>query len=768
MGCSGSKVDEQKAVVLCRGRVDLLTAAIRHRHALAAAHSAYSDSLLSVSAALHRLLLLPTSSSSPVVPLPARPKTKPSPPTPPLVSSARYSHPSSHIEFVSVDSDEEDGSSFHSPSSCPGHHVDHYRIIPRGLPFGNIHYARSQPPGPSVAVEQRPPSYDRVQVSSFDPYAAYPSYGYEYADFPGYYGSMGRFFGPSSSLPAMPPPMTITTPGLGGSYSARAPPPPPSPPRTSTWDFLNPFDSYYNHYYNYTPSWSSREVRDEEGIPDLEEIDQEEVKEAYGNHKFAPFSSAAAREYSSTSTSTAREDGMSSAGDGSYCYNSRPAAASRRSTFEPEVVDRNVMASEFQRTQIGQRSAAAPRKTGNPSEVADAIKAQFQRASHCFREFTELLEVGSYEYHWKHSPPYEGDKVMGSRGLAWTLQKLYVWERKLYHEVRAEEKMRLLLRKSRKELNHLLERGAEDDKIASTRNLIKKLSTKIRIAIQVVGSISRKIDVLRDDELWPLLSELVLGYGSDLIMLMTVELVMGHSYQLNFLLVTMWNTTLECHQMQYQLIMEAKRLDLATSEGNFSGWHADETLQLEMEMHKWSCNFSSWINSQRNFAKALNGWLLLCLHHGPEATSDDSPRRMGVPPVFTICNCWSQAIESTSERVVLGSIQALAAALHRLWEQQLYEQNERVLTITERDRWLRVIEKKRRNMHKEVDSLNKKLAALAGQFGLPVYHQVFEGHTAESSSIQLGLEKIFEAMEEFSATSAKAYAELLKHCGEHT
>lgn len=72
--------------------------------------------------------------------------------------------------------------------------------------------------------------------------------------------------------------------------------------------------------------------------------------------------------------------------------------------------------------------------------------------------------------------------------------------------------MRLVSHKSQKELRHLEERGAEAEKIDSTRELIKKLSTKIRIAIQVVGSISKKINTLRDEELWPRITELVLGY----------------------------------------------------------------------------------------------------------------------------------------------------------------------------------------------------------------------------------------------------------------
>lgn len=70
----------------------------------------------------------------------------------------------------------------------------------------------------------------------------------------------------------------------------------------------------------------------------------------------------------------------------------------------------------------------------------------------------------------------------------------------------------MLLSRSHKELRRLVEKGAEPHMIDSMRNLIKKLSTKISISIQVVGSISRKIIRVRNEELWPRTTELVEGY----------------------------------------------------------------------------------------------------------------------------------------------------------------------------------------------------------------------------------------------------------------
>ena len=77
--------------------------------------------------------------------------------------------------------------------------------------------------------------------------------------------------------------------------------------------------------------------------------------------------------------------------------------------------------------------------------------------------------------------------------------------------MQAEEKMRLLHDQNYKRLRHLVERGAEGHKLEEAQKMIKKMATKIRIAIQIVDSISNKINKLRDEELWPQINELIHG-----------------------------------------------------------------------------------------------------------------------------------------------------------------------------------------------------------------------------------------------------------------
>lgn len=72
--------------------------------------------------------------------------------------------------------------------------------------------------------------------------------------------------------------------------------------------------------------------------------------------------------------------------------------------------------------------------------------------------------------------------------------------------------MRVLHERKSRKLKHLDEKGAEHQKVDATRALVRSLSTKIKIAIQVVDKISVKINNLRDEELWPQLNEFIQGY----------------------------------------------------------------------------------------------------------------------------------------------------------------------------------------------------------------------------------------------------------------
>ncbi|KAL5212473.1 hypothetical protein ABZP36_023320 [Zizania latifolia] len=725
MGCKGSKLEQQEAVALCRGRADLLSAAVRHRYALAEAHGALAESLSSLSASFHLLLAQPAGSAAATLALPIARKDADTA----VVSSP---HSSSHINFA-PSSDSDPGSVSSSPARrVAGHeHLHQHHHLgalpfphygygygyapepPFGYPPGSLqlYYARSRPPPASVTVEQRAAAPERVYFGSFEP-AQYNPYG----------GEPRR--------------------------ADRAAAPPPSPPRASSWDFFNVFDNYevYDNYcYDtpgtgattpapYTPSRSSREVREEEGIPDLEE-DDAVVKELSSEYS-APGSGARSRRSSigGVSSSIAEVD-----------------------EEENPVVDTGVVGcggmARQQTPAQGKATAPVPTplRVAEGADVAGEVKAQFIRAADAVRELAPILEVGRRSYHPRSSVyhvssrmvsaialPHSGhgggdlldvgggDKVVGGRSLCLTLQKLYIWEKKLYDEVKSEEKMRLLLAKNSKRLKFLDQKGAEAHKINETRSLVRKLSTKIRIAMRVIAKTDSRLCRF----------------------------------------VKMWQDKLNCYQIQCQAISEAKNMDSIVS----GGTNRDLAMELELELIKWIVNFSSWVNAQRSFVKALNGWLALCLNYQQEETADGvppySPGRVGAPFVFVICNSWSQAMDRISEKEVVTTMQALVSCVRSLWEQQDAEQSEQLIAIREREKWNKILERKTLEINKEADTLNRKLALLPGRQSLLPTARTYQVHFLEANSVQVSLRRVLEALESYSSNSLRAFEETLRHAEE--
>ncbi|KAK8944651.1 hypothetical protein KSP39_PZI008433 [Platanthera zijinensis] len=719
MGCGGSKLEELDAVGFCRGRSDLLAEAIRHRYALADAHAAYADSLRAVGAALHQLSNsghVASMQGSPVLPLPAQRKGDPLPPlSPPPAATAipfphSHSHSGSHINFHSSNDSDSDGDSpLHSDDDSPVHLHSIHRESLTGPTYFNLQYARNNPPPPSVTFERQQVHYASVA----EPSSSYQPNSYNYS-------GMDGFFGSSS-----PPPSKYQYPQGGSGANSKlststAAPPPPSPPRTSTWDFLNPFESFESYYPTYSSSRNSKELTEDEGIPDLEDDEQEVIKEAYGDPKFATFiSETAAPEYSGSTV------------DGSN-YNPRSKEE------DEELVEKNVVGGEVQKPH-------EERRYHDASEVAGEINLQFEKAAESTRELAGMLEVGRQPYKrkssvyavsskmlcvipvsmWKDEDlDYQEEKVMSTGNLSSTLQKLYIWEQKLHDEVRVEKKMRLLHDRNSQKLHQLDRKGAESHKIEVTQTLIRKLSTKRRIAIQVVNSISTKIVMLRDEELWPQMDELIQG------------------------LQRMWRAMSECHHLQSLAISEASYIDSIAAREKLTHEHMKAIMQLELELLRWTGNFSSWINSQKNFVKSLNSWLLLCLHYEPEVTADGippySPRRMGAPQVVVVLNNWFQALERVSVNEVLDAMKSSAVSLKQVWEEGDTEPREKMIAI------------------REVERLNKKLTICSGKddflLGQPPH--------AEPIRLQSALIRVFQAVENFAADAMDAYDGLNAHAVE--
>ncbi|KAG6502882.1 protein ALTERED PHOSPHATE STARVATION RESPONSE 1-like [Zingiber officinale] len=768
MGCGGSKIEEEAAVTLCRRRTRLLADVIRCRYDLADAHSAYVGSLASVSAALRELLNGPLPPSSPVLPLPGQRKgdsLPPLTPSPPpaaaaLPSAADRGHSGSHIHFHSSDSDSDDDSPLHSDGASPIHHLPGDDSPPVGRTYLNLHYARNRPAESSVTYEQQPPSSEPIRFGTVDELAptAYSYYGRPYPpqnsnfypshpSYPSYVNYGGGIFGSSSPPPNIPPPAM----GAGGNPTPSEPPPPPSP-KASTWDFLNPFESYDDYYAPYTSSRSSNELREEEGIPDLEDEAQEVVKEAYGDPKFVASTSAAADgEHYGKAAMGSKEVMTGSVGEDSQ-RKSKSMEVRSSSEQEVHVVEKSVVTGPAEQHNA---DFMVSKNYQNDSEIVQEIKIQFDRASQSVVQVSKILEVGKVQYQHKNSVyKVSAGMICGlslfatstSKDLSFeedyslssTLQKLYNWEQKLLEEVMVEEEMRVLYERKLQYSRHLSERGAEAERLDAVETTIRKLSTKIRVAIQVVDTVSSKISQLRDEELWLLIKELISGFKE------------------------MWKVISECHHIQYQAISETKNMDSIVSGGKLSdNTHPDTVKQLELAMAEWIANFSAWVSAQKIYISALNEWLKKGIHYEPEVTDDGvvpfSPGRLGAPPVFVICNYWSSSIEMVSEKAVVKAAKDFVDTVLNIWKENKVLLQQRLLINKNMDDMLRSME----NEQEELLKQRKKLMIISGD-NLATTEHVHH----ESTSLQSNLRHIFEAVKDFSANTMKAYEVLYKQTEE--
>ncbi|XP_061344117.1 protein ALTERED PHOSPHATE STARVATION RESPONSE 1-like isoform X2 [Gastrolobium bilobum] len=799
MGCASSKLDDLPAVALCRERCTFLDEAIHQRYALAAAHIAYINSLKAIGHSLNVFIHQDRdfAASSPLSSLSSSPLH--SPPHKPAKHNNAASLPhhsdsdsGSHLHFHS-DSDDIP-SLHHSTNSSPMHldmpHMNNYyensesqsdyhhhqqqqqqHHLPSNL---HMNFMRNKPTS-SIVYEQRPMSPDNVYVgessssSSYYPYPSYPSYS-SYPPQPyDPYSNPPPFYGSSSPYRQPPPPTT-----------ASKPPPPPPEPKASTWDFLNFFGNdddkdyaqpqpYSN--FTFTPSRDSKDLREEEGIPDLEDEDyqHEVVKQVHGDQKLVEPHHEASRAAAAAAADNDHGHGVE---------------------YEVHVMDKKVVDEDDDRAKSKEHAAfrGGPRGSRNPLEVAKEIQLQFQRASDSGVEIAKILEVGKLPHNRKHgayqasskmlhvvvpslsmvsSQPstsksaesastndiaapgnldFDVDLATRSRNLSSTLQKLYLWEKKLFNEVKAEEKMRVMHDRKCHKLKRLDERGADFHKFDSTRTLIRDLSTKIRMAIQVVDKISMTINKIRDEELWPQLKELIHG------------------------LTRMWKSMLECHHSQREAIREARILGPVGSRKRSGDSHLEATKHLEQELINWTFQFSGWISAQKGYVRALNSWLLKCLLYEPEETPDGivpfSPSRIGAPQIFVICNQWSQALDRISEKEVVDSMHVFTMSVLQIWEQDKLEMHRLVMQNKDLERKVRNIDRDDQKLQKQIQALERKMVLASGEGkGISVSENIIY-QSNKSSSLQASLQRIFEAMERFTDESVKAYEELLQRSEE--
>ncbi|KAK3034775.1 hypothetical protein RJ639_032288 [Escallonia herrerae] len=638
----------------------------------------------------------------------------------------------------------------------------------------------------------------------------------------------------------------------------KGPPPPPSS-KGSAWDFLNPFDGFDNGYpayysqsrYGYgsmASSPDSDEVREREGIPELEEETETEVsREVHKGNKLnedarrnlgmdtsraAPLQKSEGKSRavplhsseSSASTMPSHDSESNSravppqnseaapsfdvkvekSSSDSVVSNSSEGGYGRKKGVSFEVEEVSPSGHDAESSKLSSLTTLSAHGTRDLKEVVNEIKSEFETASNYGKEVAVMLEVGRLPYQPKFSalkvllskilgliapslssshPQLRsvrlaprtmkvarsyGDSEKGlntrSNRLSSTLEKLYEWEKKLYEEVKGEEKLRLTYEKMCKKVKVLDDAGAESSKIDAAQASARSLMTKLNVCIKSIDAISSRINKLRDEELQPQVTELVHG------------------------LISMWKLMLRSHQKQFQAILESKARSLKANTGFERDSRLRVTLELEMELLTWCSYFSDWIKSQRSYVESLNKWLLRCIYHEQEESPDGivpfSPGRIGAPPIFITCNDWYEAMETISETRVANAMREFASNLRELWQRHDDEHQKRL----KRKHLSEDFEKRLNTLRRERGRMERERDAMSDKTGVSIAHSesgvsplddlkvdldsmrnrldeerarhkeaIKLVHNAASTSLQGGLVPIFRALEKFTSEALNAH-----------
>ncbi|XP_023757641.2 nitrate regulatory gene2 protein [Lactuca sativa] len=669
MGCSSSKLDDGEAVKLCKDRKNFIKKAVEHRTKFASGHTAYLRSLKRVSAALKDYV----EGDEP------REFSLDSFTTPPPYAATKKTTP----RFITI-----------SPNSVT--------IEPK------VHYLRSGG-NPSIFVEERlPDSPESVIIESYTPS-------------PAYHYAADSFFGMQSQTESQSSSSSIF-------HYSRPNFPPPSPQRSSQWDFFwNPFSTL--DYYAYPARNNDhqnvfdddinglQQVREEEGIPELEEETEQEQEENDHNHE----DEVTVEDVDEDDDDEDEEDDDFETDSGEETE-SEHEVESQLPPLMPKT--QNLEVSRAQSSgQIGNNGTGdvsnqekgknegtqgfrvyVNRRPTSMSEVIKDLEAQFTIISDSATELSIMLEANRAQYSstsheltamkilnpvallrsasssrsnssrflinssgsskeedYASSSDVSDDSYIFQNSHQSTLDKLYVWEKKLYQEVKAGERIRIAYDKKCAQLRNHDAKGDDHSSVDKTRTAIRNLHTQIKVSIHSVEAVSKRIETLRDQELQPQLLELIQG------------------------LSRMWKIMAECHQTQKRTLDEAKILLAGTPSKpkKYTPVHPTEphrlarsASNLESELQNWKSCFESWVMAQRSYIHAITGWLLRCTGSNSNNTSmfPFSPRRSaGVPPVFGVCIQWSKLLDSVSEVPVLDGLDFFAAGVGSLYVQQLKE-----------------------------------------------------------------------------------------------
>ncbi|GLT75281.1 hypothetical protein SLA2020_470170 [Shorea laevis] len=560
-----------------------------------------------------------------------------------------------------------------------------------------------------------------------------------------------------------------------GYFYMQMPPPMPSPQRDFGWDFFNPFDGMRPEVisgYNRTSDDDLRVVREQEGIPELEEEgdgkEEEEKKvvfaQEHGDEEHEECEVGTVKVVDGDNVSQEEHKGLS--------VMESPEKGRELLEALKDIEDHFVRAydsgkdvTRMLEANMVQFQSGLEEIRANSTKVIQAItwhRSTSSKPPAC----KSLVASSSKSSTWTEfrNDLFDDYGGMDSGSHSLTLGRLYAWEKKLYEEVKTGDNIRKIYERKCSRLGNQDVKGYDELTMDKTRAEVKDLYARILVAIRSAESISKRIEKLRDEELQPQIVELLKG------------------------VMRTWKVMLESHETQNKILFEVKSFDCPAFGKFCNDSHRLATLQLEAELQNWRSCFSEYVAAQRAYVKALHGWLTKFIV--PEVEFHSRKRRSAIPfgvncpPLLVICYNWLSSMENLPDKAVTLALRSFSKDVRALWAQQGEEQQQkrkvdgmakeldrRTLAFQKSEKRLlesKLIEyKSETEMENQNESLTEKKDLLdMFRKRLDVEKEKHHNYVQETQRItlngfQTGFSSVFESLAEFSKASLKMYNDIV-------
>ncbi|KAH0859468.1 hypothetical protein HID58_087729 [Brassica napus] len=507
------------------------------------------------------------------------------------------------------------------------------------------------------------------------------------------------------------------------------------------YDFLANTELVYTEpdqrYETESDVW--REIREREGIPDLESdsdhnglVRKKNVQESSSTENSSTANVVGEVDKSDTEANTS--NGKADDVDETCTQEKQtsPETATEVTRSDEELSDEAYESSSGHTDlrNVVEKINSISKKAASSSEVSDLLEVSkvipHQPLGSQFKELASRL-LGSSKSSTRALLLRRGlpqDNLAVS--LSMTLEKLYVWEKKLHAEVTAEEKLRVLYEKGYSFLKSLDQSGAEPSEIYEAEAEVKLHLSKVNVSVRAVETVSMRIHKIRDGEL---------------------------SFQVNKIINVfkeMWRFLAKCHHKQFQAITRSKSCVHVVEKGS-----RKVTQKVEEQMRRFKESLRSYIDAHRGFVRFLNEWL------NRNIMEEDDQTKTEAPEIFRVCSEWLREIVNVDEVKVLSAVEEMELRFRGLGFKQLEEEKVRLRT----ERLCKELETKTKEVE---ESWGAQVEEVMGPELLSLRESathetekheglIREINDAVSMTLQECLVHVFEALEGFCFGNFKAY-----------